>query len=209
MACRASCIEGDSCSNVNVTLNLRTNPLHVVSLCISNSKYECLRIVSNVCMNRSVHFVYDTECHKALNFSTWSFESLSPFYFCALTSTSGPKHICMSLMHCSQSLILFMCVAHHIAGVAFKMTSNDNSLYYLGTCNSNAIINIFFSVSPSYLGGSYSYVPIQCKYWFIQEHLLVNTSCILYYQFSRQAFDFDVHELKLLQLSTPSIVGST
>jgi hypothetical protein len=135
--------------------------------------------------------------------------SLSPMYFYTLTSSLGPKHICMSLLHCAQSLILFLCVAHHLAGVAFKMTSSANNLCCSGTCNSNDFINTLISVSPSYLGGSYSSVPIQHKDRFIWAHLLVDTSCILCCQFSRPTSESDAHELKLLQLSTPSIVGST
>jgi hypothetical protein len=126
-----------------------------------------------------------------------------------VTSSSGPKHICMSLLHYAQSLILFLCMTHHLAGVDFKTTSWDNNLCCLGTCNSNDFINTLISVILSYLGGSYIYVPIQCKDRFIRTHILVNTLCILYCQFSRLASEFDVHELKLLQMSTPSIVGLT
>jgi hypothetical protein len=40
MTCSVECMEGASCSNLNVILNIWTNPFHsIVSLSISNSKY--------------------------------------------------------------------------------------------------------------------------------------------------------------------------
>jgi hypothetical protein len=131
MAYRDTCVEGDSCSNLNVTLNLWTNPSHaVVSLRVSNSKYQFLGIVSNMCMNQCIHSIFDTEHHKALHFCMRYPGSLSPVYFYTLTSSSSPKCICMSLLHCAQSLILFLCTTHHLDGVVFKMTSSANNLCY-------------------------------------------------------------------------------
>jgi hypothetical protein len=130
-------------------------------------------------------------------------------FLCTLTFSSGPKRICMSLLHYAQVLNTLSVRTHHLAGVAFKMTSSANNLYCSSTCNSNAFINTLISVIPLYLGGSYSYVPIQRKDRFIHAHILVDTSCILYCQFSRPTSESDVHELKLLQLSAPSVVGST
>jgi len=210
MACSAKCMEGDSCSNVNVISNLLTIPFHyVVSLRIFNSKYQFLGIVSNVCMNRCVHSISDFEHHKGLHLFMWLVGSPSPVYFCAPSASSGPKRIFISLLHYAQSFIPFLCVAHHLARVAFRRKSSEKILYCLGTCNSNAFINISISVCPSYLGGSHSSVPIQCKDWFKRAHRLVNTSCIFCCQFSRPSSEYDAHEMILLQLSMPSVVGLT
>jgi hypothetical protein len=40
----------------------------------------------------------------------------------------------------------------------------------------------------------------------MRAHRLVDTSCILCYQCSRPSFEYDAHELILLQLSAPSTV---
>jgi hypothetical protein len=124
-------------------------------------------------------------------------------YLCAVSSSSRPKRIYIIVLHCAQYFIPFLCVSHHIVGVAFNMTSRANNLYCLGTCNSNDFSNMSISVIPSYLGGSRSSVPIQRNDQFIRAHHLVDTSCILYYQFSGLASESDAHELILLQLSTP------
>jgi hypothetical protein len=82
-------------------------------------------------------------------------------------------------------------------------------LYCSGTGNSNSFTNKIISINPSYMGGSHSSVPIQCKDKVIHAHRLVDTSCILYCQCSRPSSESDAHKLILLQLSTPSAVGLT
>jgi hypothetical protein len=71
IACSTASMVGDSCSNINVTLNLWTNSSHrVVSLYISNSKYQLFGIVSNVCINMCIHSISGNKLHKALHCST-------------------------------------------------------------------------------------------------------------------------------------------
>jgi hypothetical protein len=64
-------------------------------------------------------------------------------------------------------------------------------------------------VNPLYLGGSTILVPIHLNAQVIQAHFLVDTSCSLCFQFSKASSESDVHELILLQLSTPSAIGFT
>jgi hypothetical protein len=147
--------------------------------------------------------------HNSLQPSKLSFRFLSPMYLCAGSSSSGSKHIYIIRLRCAQSFISFLCATCHLARVVFKTTSITNILCCSSTYNSNDFINIHILFSPSYLGGSHSSIPTQCKDWVIRAHRLVDTSCILYCQFSRRDFEYDVHELIFLQISAPSIVGST
>jgi hypothetical protein len=130
-------------------------------------------------------------------------------YLCALSASSGPKRIFISLMHYTPSFIPFLCAAHHLAGFYFKMTYRAKILCGSGICNSNYCINIPISAIPSYQGGSHSSMETQHKDRFIRAHHLVYTSCIFCCQFSRLAFEYDVNELILLQFSAPSVVGLT
>jgi hypothetical protein len=167
-----------------------------------------LQIVSSVCINLCVHSISSTELHKSLHYSTWPTGSLSPVYFYEMSSSSVPNLICMSLLHCDQYFIPSLCATHHLVGVAFR---KHQVLTYLlfRYLQFKLFTNMLISINPSYLGGSHNFVPIQCKDQFMCAHCLVDTSCILCYQFSRPAYESDASELILLQRSEPSIFGLT
>jgi hypothetical protein len=114
---------------------------------------------------------------------------------------------CISLLHCCQSSMFSLCVTHHLVGVAFNTMSSASSLCFSCTYASNVCTNVFISVNLSYLGGLHSSIPIQRTNLVMHAHRHVETSCILYFQFSRPTSESDVHELMLLQLNAPSAWG--
>ena len=61
--------------------------------------------------------------------------------------------------------------------------------------------------NPSYGGSSLASAPTLQTHLVILAHLLMETSCNLFFQFSRASLESDVHEFTLLQLSFPSSVG--
>jgi hypothetical protein len=130
-------------------------------------------------------------------------------YFCTILSSSEPNLIYIILFHCDQSFISSLCVSHYLVGFAFKTTYSDRTLCCLGTFNSNSFTNMLISINTSYLCGSHNSIPIQHKDRVMCAHRLVDTSCIHCCQCSRPSFEYDVHELMLLQLSTPSTIGLT
>jgi len=203
-------IDGNSCSNVSLDLKLWANASHIdFSLHISISKYQLFVIVSRVCINLCGHFVSSTELHKVMHYTTRSSISLSLVYICAIFSPSFLNLTFISLLHCGQSFIPSLCATHHLSRVPFRTTYSANILFCLGTYNSNAFTKKLISINPSYLSGSHDSIPIQHKYRVMHAHWLVETSCILCCQCSRNSFESDAQELILHQISVPSTIGFT
>jgi hypothetical protein len=162
MAYKAASSNGDSCSNVNVTLKLRVSwSQSLVSLHITSSKYQFFGIVSNVCINRCVHSSFGNVLHIFRHCKICSVGSPSHVYLCTMYS-SLPNLICSNFLHFCQYSIRSLCTTYHLAGVAFKMMSNAKNLYCFGTCNSHVCTNVSISINPSYLGGSHNSIAIQC-----------------------------------------------
>jgi hypothetical protein len=110
-------------------------------------------------------------------------------------------------LHWYQYVIASLCVPHHLASVAFSAKSSANSLWFSNNTSSYCVKNVSKSFSPWKLGGSLIYVPTHLTARSILEHLLVDTSCSLCFQFSNPTSESVAHEVMLCQLSTPSTVG--
>jgi hypothetical protein len=116
---------------------------------------------------------------------------------------------CISFLCYCESSMFSLCLAHHLVGVAFNTISNASSLCCSSTCSSNFCKNVVMSINTSYLGGFHSSITIQCIDLVMPTHRHVETSCILYGQFSKPASESYVHKLMCLQLNTSSAMGLT
>jgi hypothetical protein len=76
--------------------------------------------------------------------------------------------------------------------------SSASVLCFFGTCALNIYINVVISINMSYLGKLHNSIPIQCNDLVMHVHCHVETF-----------FEYDVHELMLLQLSASSVVWLT
>jgi hypothetical protein len=103
--------------------------------------------------------------------------------------------------------MLFLCVPHHLAGVAFKASSISINLYCVGTLSSNFDKKVSKGYRPSKVGKLLTIVQIQGTYLVNLAHILVENSYILFYQFSSASSKSDEHALSLHQLRCPSIIG--
>jgi hypothetical protein len=121
--------------------------------------------------------------------------------------TCVENYAVIKVQHCVQSVILLLCVPHHIAGVAFRASSIANSLHCAGTIVSKSIKKDSKGFRPSKVGKLLVVVPIQRNSLVSRAHLLVDTSYIWFCQFSGASFESDEHTLSLHQLRFPSTVG--
>ena len=75
---------------------------------------------------------------------------------------------------------VFLCVPHHLAGVAFKASSIANKCCCIGTLSSKSDKNVYKGLRPSKVGKFLTVVPIQHTSLVNIAHLLVDTSYILF-----------------------------
>jgi hypothetical protein len=122
-------------------------------------------------------------------------------------STCAENHVFIKVQHCTQYVILFLCSPHHLAGVALRASSITNSLCFIGRLSSNSDKKVSKGFRPSKVGNLLIVLSIQRTYLVSLAHLLVDTSYILFCQFSSASFESDEHALSLHQLKFPSSIG--
>jgi hypothetical protein len=122
-------------------------------------------------------------------------------------SSWSENRIVNKVRHCTHSAMFFLCVPHHLAGVAFKASYSANILCCTGTSLSNSTRNFSKLIKASNVGILLTYVPIQRTTLVNLAHLRVETSYIMFYQFSNASSKSDEHALSLHQLRFPSVVG--
>jgi hypothetical protein len=146
--------------------------------------------------------------HNALHFSKCSTGAPCPSYFCCwLLLCFAPNLMHSNHLHWYQSLIFSLCAPHHLVGVSLSEMSRDKNLWMSNTSSSYLIRNSSKSLIPWKLGGSLISIPTHLTAWSIHAHLLVETSCRHYCQFSRPVSKSEAHDVILLHLSTPSTIG--
>jgi hypothetical protein len=94
--------------------------------------------------------------------------------------------------------MLFLCVPHHLVGVSFRASSITSNLCCIGTLSSKSDKKVSKGFRPSKVGKLLTVVPIQRTSLVNIEHLLVDTSYILFFQFSSDSSESDEHVLSLL-----------
>jgi hypothetical protein len=103
--------------------------------------------------------------------------------------------------------MLLLCAPHHLAGVALKVSSIASNLYCIGTLSSKYDKKVSKGFRPANVGKLLTVVPIQRTSLVSLAHILVDTSYILFCQFSSASSEYDEHVLSLRQLRFPSAVG--
>jgi hypothetical protein len=103
----------------------------------------------------------------------------------------------MRVQHCTHSVMFFLCVPHHLVGVAFKASSIANKHFCIGTLSSKSDKKVSDGFRPSKVGKLLTVVSIQRTSPVNIAHLLVDTSYILFFQFSSASFESDEHALSL------------
>ena len=94
-------------------------------------------------------------------------------------------------------MIVCLCVPHHLFGVVFRASSIANNLYFIDTLASKLEKKVSKGVKPSNVGKLLTVVLIQRTSLVSLAHLLVDTSYILFYQFSSASSESDEHVLSL------------
>jgi hypothetical protein len=112
-------------------------------------------------------------------------------------------------LHWYQSLTISLCTPHHLAGVSLSAISRAKRLIFYNTSSLYRVKNDSKSFTPWKLGGSLISLPTHITVRSILVHLLVETSCNLCCHFSKIVYESNVHDMILLQLSTPFAVGFT
>jgi hypothetical protein len=103
--------------------------------------------------------------------------------------------------------MLVLCVPHHIVGVDFKASSISNNLCCVGTLSSKSYKKDYKGFRPSKVGRLLIVVLIQRTSLVNLAHLLVDTSYILFCQFSSSSSESNEQALLLHQFRFPSVVG--
>jgi hypothetical protein len=103
--------------------------------------------------------------------------------------------------------MLFLCVTHHLVGVAFKASSISNNRFCIGTLSSKSDKKVSKGFRTSKVGKLLIVVSIQRTSLINIAHLLVDTSYILFCQFSSASSESDEHAFSLRQLKFPSAIG--
>jgi hypothetical protein len=62
--------------------------------------------------------------------------------------------------HCTHSVMLFLCVPHHLSSVSFKASSIDNKHCCVGTLSSKSDKKVSKGFRPSKVGKLQTFVPI-------------------------------------------------
>jgi hypothetical protein len=155
-------------------------------------------------------FLWRVIFHSAQHFSKCSVGGPYPSYFsCWLFLCSVPNLMHSNRLHWYQSLIVSLCVPHHLASVALSAISSAKSLKFSNTSSSHYAKNTSRSFTLWKLGGSLSSVSTHLTARSILAHILVETSCSLCCNFSKPIFESVTHEVMLCQLSILSVVGFT
>jgi hypothetical protein len=128
-------------------------------------------------------------------------------YLASHPSTCAETCVVIKVRHCTQSVILFLWVPHHLVGVAFRASFIANNLCCVGTLASKYNRKSSKGFRPSNVGKLLTVVPIQLTSLINRAHLLVDTSYIWFCQFSSASSESDEHTLSLRQLKFPSVVG--
>ena len=105
----------------------------------------------------------------------------------------------INLRHNDYPVIYLLCVAHQHVGLAFKASSNPNSLYESETLSSKSARNSGKSYNPLYVNNSTAFVATRRSNWVILLHFQIDTSCIWFYQFSKASSESEDVELELCQ----------
>jgi len=201
-------IPTSSSSKLKVVMKFPINSSELGISCRgSNYVYQFIGIVSRVWINMWDHASLGNSFHTYRHVTIWSLGLFIPLYFPEMYSLVPPNLICINLLHCDQYWIEFLCATHHLAGVALKAISKASSLCWSTTTSSNSANNVATSPSPSKWGNSHTSEPICRSDLVILEHILTNTSCSRYFQFSNPSYESEVHELMLRQLKFPSTLG--
>jgi hypothetical protein len=138
---------------------------------------------------------------------TWSFGQLRPVYLTSQPSTCAENRTVMRVRHCTHFVMLFLCIPHHLSGVAFKASSIANKHCCIGTLSSKSDKKVSNGFRPSKVSKLLTIVSIQCTSPVNLLHLLADNSYFFFFQFSSASSESDEHALSLHQLIFPSIVG--
>ena len=104
-------------------------------------------------------------------------------------------------------MILLLCIPRHPVGVDFKASSITKNLCCIGTLSSKSDKKVSKGFKPSKVGKLLIVVPIQQSSLVNLAHLLVDTSYILFCQFSSASSESNEHVLSLHQHKFPSAMG--
>jgi hypothetical protein len=115
--------------------------------------------------------------------------------------------VVMRVRHCTHYVMLFLCVPHHLSGVAFKASSIANNHCCIGTLSSKYDKNVSKGFRPSKEGKLLTVVLIHHTSLVNLAHILVDASYILFFQFSSASSESDEHALSLFQLKFSSVIG--
>jgi hypothetical protein len=99
-------------------------------------------------------------------------------YLTSQLPTCAENHAVIKIQHCVQSIILLLCIPHHLVGVAFKASSIANNLYYVGTLVSKSERKASRGFIPSKVDKLLIVVPFQRNSLLSRAHILVDTSYI-------------------------------
>jgi hypothetical protein len=146
-------------------------------------------------VNESVHPLFSRDVAPGL-FRSFAHGPLGNFDLVYLTSqptACAENHVVIKVRHCAQSVILLLCVPHHLAGVAFRASSIANNLCCVGTFSSKSDRKASKGFIPSKVGKLLTVVPIQRTSLVNLAHLLVDTSYIWFCQFSSASSESDEH----------------
>jgi hypothetical protein len=90
-------------------------------------------------------------------------------------STRAENRLVIMVRHCTHSVMLFLCVPHHLVGVSFKASSIANNLCCVDTLSLNFDKKVSKGFRPSKVGKLLTIVPIQQTSLVNLAHLLVDT----------------------------------
>jgi hypothetical protein len=76
-------------------------------------------------------------------------------------STCAENRAVIRVGHCTHSVMLFLCVPHHLVGVSFKASSISNNLCCVGTLSSKSDKKVSKGFRPSKVGKLLTVVLIQ------------------------------------------------
>jgi hypothetical protein len=82
-------------------------------------------------------------------------------YLSSQLSTWAENRAVIKVQHCVQSIMLILCVPHHLSGVALRASSIANSLCCVGTLASKSYRKASKGFRPSNVSKLLTVVPIQ------------------------------------------------
>jgi hypothetical protein len=143
----------------------------------------------------------------SLQLCTWSFGQLRPVYLASQPSNCAENRAVIRVRHCTHSVMLFFCVPHHLSSVSFKVLSISNKHCCVGTLSSNYDKKFCKGFRPSKVCKLLTVVMIQRTSLVNLAHLLVDTSYILFCQFSSASSESDEHAMSLCHTRFPLAIG--